>query len=62
MKNALEDIAYDLKDGGINPGLYDYLHKYMDKLKIEEYKSNYHNILEYLVRLMKEKIKLNIKN
>lgn len=51
---ALKDIAYDIKDGGINSGLYEYVKKYNPELSRENYKNKYDNILEYLVKIMKQ--------
>ncbi len=61
IKSALTDISSDLKNGGINPGLYDYLSHYIKDLSKEAYKDNYHNILEYLVRVTKSVIADNLK-
>lgn len=57
---TLHTIAQDLKDGGINRGLYDYLLINMPELDKEDYKNKYHNTLEYLVRVMKNTIKQQI--
>ncbi|RJP74123.1 MAG: hypothetical protein C4539_00690 [Ignavibacteriales bacterium] len=51
---ALKDIAYDIKDGGINIGLYEYIKKYNPELSRDNYKNKYDNILEYLVKIMKQ--------
>lgn len=51
---SLQDMANDLKDGGINPGLYDYLSIYISGLSKEIYQERYHNILEYLLKIMKK--------
>ena len=61
IKSALTDISADLKNGGIKPGLYDYLSPYIKDLSKEAYKDNYHNILEYLVRVTKSVIADNLK-
>jgi|SRR5690554_3452391 len=53
LYKALEDMTEDLKDGGINPGLYEYLKPYFEGLSVEDYKAKYHNILEYLLKVMK---------
>ena len=60
LKSALTDIFEDIKNGGINPGLYDYLSPYIKNLSKEAYKDNYHNIFEYLVRLTKSVIADNL--
>ena len=53
---ALKDISEDLKDGGVNSGLYEYLKPYFDDLSVEDYKKKYHNILEYLFKVMRSTI------
>jgi len=59
---TLSDIAIDLMDGGLRPGLYEYLKKNMPELKKEQYKLKYQNILEYLLKLMKNKVSQDIEN
>lgn len=56
FEKALHDMAIDLCDGGLNPGLYNYIKTYFCSLSIEEYKFKYHNILEYLLKNLKENI------
>ncbi len=56
FEKALMDISEDLKDGGINPGLYGYLQKHITGLSRDYYDKKYHNILEYLLRVMKSTI------
>lgn len=56
MKLALKDILNDLRDGGINPGLFNYLKTYKQNLEQDDYQNRYHNILEYLVKVMRNKI------
>ena len=58
---ALNDMANDLLDGGIQPGLYNYLKPYITGLNENDYKENYHNILEYLLKVMKNKITEQLK-
>lgn len=53
---ALKEMSNDLSDGGINPGLYRYLSPHLPGLSEIDYKSKYHNILEYLLKVMKNKI------
>ena len=57
LKNALTDIAEDLKNGGVTPGLYKYLQSHSKELTKEKYRHKYHNILEYLLKLMKSKVR-----
>jgi len=56
LKNALTDIAEDLRNGGVSPGLHRYLQVHSKELSKEEYRQKYHNILEYLLKLMKNKV------
>jgi len=56
FRSALKTMAEDLQDGGINRGLFLYLQPYFSEITDEEYQDKYHNILEYLLRLLKEKI------
>ncbi len=56
FKKALIDMADDLKNGGVNPGLYKYLLEYWINLNMEEYQNRYHNIIEYLLKTLKENI------
>jgi hypothetical protein len=53
---ALKEMVIDLSDGGINPGLYKYLSPYLVGLTEQDYQIKYHNILEYLLKVMKSKI------
>lgn len=55
--NALKDMAEDLKDGGINHGLYDYLKQHFNGLEKQDYQNKYHNMLEYLLKVMKTSIR-----
>lgn len=54
--SALKDMSIDLLDGGINPGMYDYLKVYMSDLEKDIYREKYHNIMEYLTKVMKNTI------
>lgn len=56
IKNSLIDMAQDLKDGGVNPGLYKYLLAHFDGLDEKTYQQKYHNILEYLLKILKKNI------
>lgn len=62
LKFTLQDMSVDLNDGGINRGLYDYLKNHMPELEKEEYYNRYHNVLDYLVRIMKKNIAENLLN
>lgn len=56
IKSALKEIALDLSNGGVSPGLYKYLSPYIKGLSKIEYDEKYHNTLEYLIRVMKNTI------
>ena len=54
--NTLNDIAYDLKNGGMKPGLYEYLKFNMPELEREQFRIKYQNTLEYLLKIMKKRV------
>ncbi len=62
IKKTFVDIAADLKDGGINRGLYEYLHAHMINLSMNDYHLRYQNILEYLMKVMKNTIASSLKS
>lgn len=53
---ALKDMANDLGDGGVNIGLYNYLSPYIKDLDEIYFYEHYHNMLEYLFKVMRNKI------
>lgn len=53
---TLNDLAVDLKNGGVNPGLHKYFLLNHGNLTFDEYKLRYQNILEYLFKLLKQNI------
>ena len=57
FKKTLETIANDLRDGGLTRGLYDYFAHQMHGLEKQTYQEKYHNMLEYLVKVMKNTIR-----
>ena len=61
FENTLNDIAFDLKNGGLKPGLYDYLKINMPELKKELFHLKYQNILEYLLKIMKKRVAAELK-
>lgn len=61
IERALKDMSNDLLDGGISPGMYNYLAIYMNNLEKEYYLQKYNNILEYLVKVMKSSIAEKLK-
>lgn len=62
MRSALQELAVDLRDGGINRSLYEYLKDHMTNLDKDEYYSRYQNILDYLLRLLKKKVAAELRN
>lgn len=56
IESALREIALDLSNGGVSPGLYSYLSPYIKGLSEIEYREKYHNVLEYLLKVMKSTI------
>lgn len=61
IEKALRDIAFDLKDGGVNPGLYKYLIAHKPEITQDIYAEKYRNILEYLFKILKQNIAEKIK-
>jgi len=60
LTKTLRDIADDIADGGINRGLFEYLILHMPGMNRKEFKDKYHNILEYLYKVMKNTIREQI--
>ena len=56
IEKALNDMLTDMKDGGIRTGLYHYIEELDNNISIEVYKQKYHNILEYLLKILKKEI------
>lgn len=56
IKKAIEKIAADMQDGGINVGLHKYLMEQMTNLSFDEYKTRYQNTFEYLIKILKKEI------
>jgi hypothetical protein len=61
IKDAIESIVFDMRDGGINPGLHKYLMEKMPDLTSEEYENKYQNIFEYLFKVLKKEIAEQLK-
>lgn len=55
-EQVLRNIAFDLKDGGINPGLHKYFIEQFKDISFEEYRCKYQNTLEYLFKVLKKEI------
>ncbi len=62
LKQALENIVTDLRDGGINPGLHKYFLEQFTELSFGDYKQRYQNIFEYLFKILKQEISEQLKN
>jgi len=56
IERALGEMLTDLKDGGIKPGLYHYVEMIDSSICPEVYKQRYHNILEYLLKVLKKEL------
>ncbi len=56
LKKALNDMAGDLKDGGINRGMYSYLSPYFKNLNKAEFNIRYRHIVEYMIKILKKSI------
>ena len=56
FESTLNDIAFDLKNGGIKPGLFEYLKFNMPELERDLFHMRYQNILEYLLKIMKKRV------
>lgn len=61
FKLCLNEMADDLKNGGANRGLYQYLENYITNLNRTEFVNRYQNILDYLFWLIKEDIAEELK-
>lgn len=57
---TLQDISKDILDGTMSNGLYKYFQKNMDFISKEDYQQQYHNVLEYLLKVMKNSIKIEL--
>lgn len=53
---GLKDMANDIRDGGINPGLYEYLKPHFNSLSKQVYQEKYHNIFEYMAKTLKSRL------
>ena len=56
MKKALLEVSSDLMDGGIQPGLENYLLPYFDNFSKNDVALKYRNIFDYLIRCLKKEI------
>lgn len=62
FKKTLKDLAKDIANGGINPGLFNYFKRHMNSISEEDYLIKYHNKLEYLLKVMRKNIKSILEN
>lgn len=56
MVHAFEDIAVDMKNGGISGGLFSYFSNHYKNISNTDFYSNYHGIMNYLYSNFKNKI------
>lgn len=56
IQKALQNIAFDLRDGGINTGLHKYFVEQFPELTFEDYHNKYQNMFEYLFKVLKKEI------
>lgn len=61
IKKALGSIVYDMRDGGINPGLHKYFLEQFPELTFNDYENKYQNIFEYLFKVLKKEIAEQLK-
>jgi hypothetical protein len=61
IKKAIDSIVYDMRDGGINPGLHKYFLEQFSGLSFEDYENRYQNIFEYLFKVLKKEIAEQLK-
>jgi hypothetical protein len=54
--NTLKIMTKDMKDGGIKPGLFEYLKQCLPAVSRAEYDGRHRHILEYLIKLLKKNL------
>jgi hypothetical protein len=57
---TLQDISKDILNGTMSNGLYKYFQNNMNIISKEDYQLQYHNVLEYLLKVMKNSIKIEL--
>jgi len=62
FKKVIVDLGNDLKDGGVNRGLYEYFYAHSPKVTRKKYADEYQNILEYLLKTLKNEIKMRLRD
>ncbi len=60
MVKAFEEMAVDMKNGGICGGLYCYFSNHFSDISHDEFYNNYHGIMNYLYNLLKKDILDNL--
>jgi len=60
FKKTIIDLGDDLKNGGVNRGLFEYLKEHSTRLTREKYAGEYQNILEYLLKTLKNEVKIRL--
>ncbi len=59
---AMMDIVRDLKDGGICCGIEEYLKPYFSNIPVKDLRERYHNIFDYLIRMLKKDIAVGLES
>ena len=61
IKEAINKIVFDMRDGGINPGLHKYFLEQFPELNFSDYEAKYQNLFEYLFKILKKEIAEQLK-
>ncbi|HMN49892.1 MAG TPA: hypothetical protein PKD67_12180 [Ignavibacteriaceae bacterium] len=61
IKEALNKIVFDMRDGGINQGLHKYFLEQFPELNFRDYEIKYQNLFEYLFKILKKEIAEQLK-
>ena len=56
IEKALRNISFDMKDGGINPGLHRYFLEQFPAVSFIDYQHKYQNVFEYLYKVLRKEI------
>lgn len=57
IKKIINDLSIDLCNGGVSDKLYNYYLKYDSNITSENFYKIHHQIIDYLLRLLKNEIK-----
>ncbi len=60
VKKVVREFSIDIQDGGISRGLFDYLIPHLPELTKEHFYAQYHQPLDYLLRLLKKEIAVRL--